>query len=84
MMEVLEMFAGRSTPGHVLEAARAASEPSQSESALFYAHLYVGLYNEVSGRPEAARVAIDVAATEHTSSYYMGDVARIHAALLER
>lgn len=84
MMEVLEMFAGRSTPEQVLEAARAAGGTRQSESALFYGYLYVGLYHEVTGQPEAARAAIDLAATEHTSPYYMGDVARVHAALLER
>lgn len=82
MMEVLEMFAGRSTPIHVLEAAKAADGSAQSESALFYAYLYVGLYNEVLGRPEEAKAAIEVAATEHTSPYYMGDVARVHAARL--
>ncbi len=82
MMEVLEMFAGRSTPVRVLEVAGAAGGTAQSESALFYAYLYVGLYHEVLGRPEEARAAIGVAATEHTSPYYMGDVARVHAALL--
>jgi len=84
MMEVLEMFAGRSTPIHVLEVAKAADGTAQSESALFYAYLYVGLYNEVLGRPEEAKAAIDIAATEHTSPYYMGDVARVHAARLAR
>ena len=82
MMEVLEMFAGRSTPIHVLEVAKAADGSAQSESALFYAYLYVGLFNEVMGRPEEARAAIEIAATEHTSPYYMGDVARVHAARL--
>ncbi|MBL6757187.1 MAG: tetratricopeptide repeat protein [Planctomycetes bacterium] len=82
MMEVLEMFAGRSTPIHVLEAAKAADGTAQSESALFYAYLYVGLFNEVMGRPEEAKAAIEIAATEHTSPYYMGDVARVHAARL--
>lgn len=82
MMEVLEMFAGRSTPIHVLEAAKAADGTAQSESALFYAYLYVGLFNEVLGRPEEAKAAIEIAATEHTSPYYMGDVARVHAARL--
>jgi len=82
MMEVLDMFAGRTTAIHVMEAARAADGTTQSESALFYAYLYVGLFNEALGRTEEARAAIDTAATEHTSPYYMGDVARVHAALL--
>ena len=76
------MFAGRTTAIHVMEAARAADGTAQSESALFYAYLYVGLFNEALGRTEEARAAIDTAATEHTSPYYMGDVARVHAALL--
>ncbi|MEM1452349.1 MAG: tetratricopeptide repeat protein [Planctomycetota bacterium] len=79
MMVVVEMFAGRKTPDDVLAAA-GESRGAQSESALFYGHLYVGLYHEALGDAERARHHIEIAATEHTSPYYMGDVARVHAA----
>ena len=56
----------------------------QSESALFYAHLYLGLYHEALGDKKKARAHIDVAAKKHTSPHYMGDVARLHARLLAK
>lgn len=80
MREVYEMFAGRMAADEVLAAARGAKGSAQSESALFYAHLYVGLHHEAHGRAELARKHIEIAATEHTSTHYMGDVARVHAA----
>ncbi|MEM9381752.1 MAG: hypothetical protein AAGB93_17490 [Planctomycetota bacterium] len=79
MMVVYEMFAGRKTPEDVLAAART-GRGAQSESALFYGHLYVGLYHEALGDAERAQRHIRIAAEEHTSPYYMGDVARVHAA----
>lgn len=83
MMVVYEMFAGRKTPDDVLAAAAAASDTRQAESALFYGHLYVGLYHEALGDAELAEKHIRIAATEHTSPHYMGDVARIHATLYD-
>ncbi|MEM6671436.1 MAG: tetratricopeptide repeat protein [Planctomycetota bacterium] len=83
MMDVYEMFAGRKGPDDVLAAAEAAGDSRQAESALFYGHLYVGLYHEALGDEELAARHIGIAATEHTSSHYMGDVARVHATLYE-
>ncbi len=83
MMTVYELLAGRATPQDVLDAAARAA-PVQAESALFYGHLYVGLYHEASGEAESARRHIELAATTHTSANYMGDIARMHSDLLAR
>lgn len=80
MMEVYELFAGRSTPELVLERASSSGQPD----ALFFAHLYLGLYHDVLGDEERARTHIDLATTTHGRSHYMGRVARVHAAVLSR
>ena len=77
------MFAGRATPDEVLEHVRNEGVTRQRESALFYAHFYIGLYHEVTGASEQARRHIELAATTHTSPYYMGDIARMHAGFLK-
>lgn len=85
MMTVYEMFAGRATPKDVLAKAEAAKPGGrQSEPALFYAHLYIGLYHEAMGKHDLARKHLQLAATKHTSPYYMGDVARVHVKLLDQ
>ncbi len=85
MMTVYEMFAGRSTPDDVLQEAESTGMPEhQAESARFYAHLYVGLYHEILGEADRARHHITMAAQTHTSTHYMGDLARMHAGMLGR
>ena len=78
MMEVYELFAGQGTPEQVLE--KASSSP-QSD-ALFFAHLYLGLYQDALGDKQKAREHIELAATTHGRTHYMGRVARVHASLL--
>lgn len=84
MRTVYEMFAGRATPARVEKEAESAADTSQSESALFYAHLYLGLYHEAMGQSVKARHHISLAAETHTSSRYMGDIARMHLTLLKK
>ena len=48
---------------------------------LFYAHLYIGLYNEALGQTKAARQHIE-RAERNAARHYMGDVARVHLMLL--
>ena len=76
MTTVYEMYAGRATPDEVIAAA------GTSTDALFYAHLYVGLYHEALGEAEEARHHVEQAATTHSRPHYMGDIARMHARLL--
>ena len=75
MMEVYAMYRGESTPAKVLAVA------GRDRDALFYAHLYIGLFHEANGRPTDAMTHMRLAAGEYAASHYMGDVARIHLRL---
>ncbi len=78
MREVYALFAGRAQPQDVL----AAAESSPQRDAVFFAHLYLGLYYEALGDLDRARRHIDLAATTHARPHYMGRVAKMHAALM--
>jgi lipoprotein NlpI len=75
MPEVYQMFRGILTPEQVLSAA--GSQPA----ALFYAHLYVGLYFEAQGMTARALEHITLAAADRFERHggYMHMVARVHA-----
>ena len=75
MREVYQMFRGTLTPEQVLSAA--GSQPA----ALFYAHLYVGLYFEAQGMSARALEHITIAAADRFERQggYMHMVARVHA-----
>jgi len=77
MKQIHALFAGKAKPEEVLAAAKDRSD-------LFYAHLYLGLYYEVHDEKTKAREHIDKAATEFHMNHQMGDVARVHAALLKK
>jgi lipoprotein NlpI len=70
MMQIYEMFQGRLKPEEVLKVA-------QSPDALFYAHLYIGLWFEASGNRKAALDHVRQAAAG-PAEHYMHDVARVH------
>ena len=74
MREVYEMFRGRLEPSAVMKAA--GSHPD----ALFYAHLYVGLYLEAVGKHDLAMVHIKEAASSRFARVggYMHMVATVH------
>ena len=84
MMQVHAMLAGKAKPDQVLETAAKASSASQRNQQLFYAHLYVGLFYEVSGNSKLARKHIDLAAQEYKTDDYMGEVARVHSELFKK
>jgi lipoprotein NlpI len=77
MREVYEMFKGTMTPDAVLAAA------GQSNSARFYAELYVGLYYEATGKKTEALTHLKAAAAERYASAggYMHRVATLHPLL---
>jgi len=79
MMRVYALLHGEASVGDVLETARAEGSSSQQASALFYAHLYIGLYHEVNGNDALARQHISTAAEDHQAGHYMWHVAHIHA-----
>lgn len=85
MMEIYALFGGKTQPEDVLAAAKA-GKPSVDElkTRLFYAHLYLGLYHEAAGDGPKALEHLRQAARAYRTRGYMGDVARVHVALLEK
>lgn len=80
MKEIHLLFAGEATAEEVLAAAKKAG----TEEALFYAHLYLGLYYDALGDKPKTREHIFKAARDFKADHYMGDVARVHARVLEK
>jgi lipoprotein NlpI len=83
MMQIHALFAGTLQPEDVLTAARIGGL-AQQDNQLFYAHLYLGLYFEAMGDAKLAREHILKAASDFKADHYMGDVARVHAAVLRK
>lgn len=83
MMQIHALFAGKAKPEEVMEAAQKGSA-AQVDNQVFYAHLYLGLYYEAIGDVKRAREHIFKAATGFKAEHYMGDVARVHAAVLRK
>ena len=84
MMQILDLYRGRLEPSDVIAAARA-GQPGKEELAgrLFYAHLYIGLYLDVTGIRQDATRYLKLAADSSLSdnrfiNRYMWDVARVH------
>jgi len=86
MAQIHKLFAGEMSVKQVLEAAKGAGKTSRSarDRAEFYAHYYIGLYYESHGKPAQAKEHIMKAAKAADQNGYMGDCARVHAALLEK
>ena len=72
MMQVHALFAGKGTAAQVMSAAK-----SSGPSALFYAFLYVGYFEETAGRREASKQYFREA-NRLAGPDYMGDTARVH------
>jgi lipoprotein NlpI len=79
MKEIHALFAGKATAEQVLAAAR----ESTGEDGMFYAHLYLGLYYDALADKVKTREHIFKAARDFKADHYMGDVARVHARMLE-
>lgn len=84
MREIQRLYEGKGTVAEVFAAATA-GEPGEAQrrEREFYAHLYVGLYFEANGDAAKTKEHILKAAALAESGNYMGDVARVHAALLQ-
>ncbi len=84
MREVQRLFAGKGTVEEIFAAAKAgAPSPRELREHEFYAYLYVGLYFEAVGDAVKAKEHILKAASLAQPGNYMGDVARVHAVLLQ-
>ena len=78
MKEIYKLYAGKTTPGAVLQAGKEGGDLSR-----FYADLYVGLYLEIMGKEKESLQLIARAAVNPKADHYMGDVARTHLLVRE-
>jgi lipoprotein NlpI len=82
MAQVQQLLAGKATSEDVLTAARAGNPPPpQLNRQLFYAHLYLGLYEEALNHPDKAREHLATAVEKHPIPDYMFGVAKVHLQL---
>ena len=84
MMKVHALFAGKATPEDVLQRAEDTTRPGRLKIQRFYAHLYLGIYYEIIGDKKKAVEHIDLAAIKFFDPHYMGEVAKVHKAYLDR
>jgi lipoprotein NlpI len=85
MTEVYELFKGKLRPADVEAAARAVGGGEEAKRrAWFYAHLYLGIYYDVTGDRKQALAHLKLADEKYRIGHYMGDVARVHHALLRK
>lgn len=82
MKEIHALFAGTGSPEAVLAAAES-GEPTAKEkrNRLCYAHLYLGLFAEATGKPGQALTHMRKAAEDYSMPHYMGRVAMVHLSL---
>jgi lipoprotein NlpI len=84
MMRVYDLLQGKAKPADVIETAEKAElEGPVKTEALFYAHLYVGLYFEAAGDADKAREHM-AQAVERKIGHYMWDVANVHLTRMKK
>ena len=81
LMTAYDLFAGKAKPEDVLKAAEAVADARAKKAALFYAHLYLGLYFESVGDATKSLDDMTKAAEEFVLPGYMHEVARVHVQL---
>lgn len=80
MMQVQKMFLGDMTPEEVLKVCEdGAPGAGELKNRLFYAHLYISLYQHALGNKEKAKHHANLAVGEFFEPHLMGDVALAHA-----
>ncbi len=78
MRDIYEMYLGRKTPDEVVEAATAGGVTNEVKNRqLFYAHLYLGIWFDLTGETKKALDHLN-RAVEHRINHTMWDVARVH------
>lgn len=84
MKEVYDLFAGKS-PDEVIAATKV-GDPDSGELRirLFYAHLYLALYFDAQGDVAKARDHLKLAVNEYPIDHYMGGIAKVHLAVLQK
>jgi lipoprotein NlpI len=87
MMMVYALIQGKAKPADVLAAARKVApkaRPGLLREQLFYAHLYLGLYYEVTGDKKKSLEHMTKAAKDYYVGMYMGDITRMHLKLRKK
>ena len=85
LKEVHALFKGTGSAEEVLAAAtESKADKVGLRNNLCYAHLYLGLYYEALDDSEKAAHHMRKAATDYQMDHYMGKVAQIHHALLQK
>ena len=83
-MTVYELFLGRAVPDEVLRATTAGDpQPSELKGRLFYAHLYLGLWDEANDRRPECLAQLKKAIEQQDRGGYMWQVAKVHVRLRE-
>lgn len=79
MMKIHALYGAKAEPAEVfLECEKLPADSPPQRTALFYAHLYVGLWYESRGETEKAKEHLTLAANEYPIEHYMGWVAKVH------
>src|SRR5947208_12467845 len=85
MMQIYALYAGKGSAEEVMKAATTEkTSPTGFSKRIFNGHFYLDFYFDVAGNGKMAREHIFQAADLFKVDSYMGDVARIHAALLRQ
>ena len=85
MTEVYMLYKGKMKPDDVLAVAKDAKlGEAERDQALFYAHLYLGIYADIQGQAAKAKEHLSQAAGKYKIKHYMGEVARIHLETLKK
>jgi lipoprotein NlpI len=83
-MRIYDLLQGKAKPADVIETAEKADLAGKDKTeAVFYAHLYVGLYYEAQGDEAKCREHL-AAAVDKKIGHYMWDVANVHLARLKK
>ncbi len=83
MMTVYDLYRGQAKPEDVTAAAEAGdATDAERKERRFYAHLYLGLYFDATRDAKQALEHMTLAAHKYYLDGYMGDVARVHEAVL--
>lgn len=79
MMKVNDLLHAKVKPDEVVTTAESAKlKDAEKNEALFYAHLYVGLYYEAAGDTAKTKEHLTAAVEKHRIGHYMWDVANVH------
>lgn len=88
MAKIYEMFAGRAKPEDVIKEANKTSKQVKEGSMShrlqqYYAHLYIGLYQEMLGKEKMCKQSLEkaIACNPLGNTNFMGQVARVHLEL---